>query len=243
MVDSPAARGGAGSERRGRRTAVFTKHPTPGRVKTRLCPPLTDAQAARLAEAMLQDAVARCLAGRFVTEIVFDPPAEAPWFARRFPGLARTPQCGEGLGARLAHHVEQVFARGDVSSLVVVGSDQPLVPLARLEEAHERLQAGAECVLGPDTGGGYYLVGLARPVPELFTTVPMSTPGMCAATEALARARGLEVSLLASHPDVDRPGDLENLRAALALPSPRPGGPDDPVHTRRVLAELALLPR
>jgi uncharacterized protein len=46
---------------------VLAKEPVPGRVKTRLCPPCTAAQAAQLAEAALADtleAVARCDAGR-----------------------------------------------------------------------------------------------------------------------------------------------------------------------------------
>lgn len=220
-------------------TAIFTKHPTPGRVKTRLSPPLSPAAAARLAEAMLRDTVARCLGGAFRTELVFDPPEEAPWFARAFPEIAvQRPQRGAGLGERLAIYVEERFSAGGARSLVVVGSDQPLVPLACLEEAHARLEDGLDCVLGPDPGGGYYLIGLARSVPELFTAVTMSCAGMCAATELLARARGLRVGRLAQHDDVDLPADLERLRAGLAVRPARPDAPDDPRHTRRALREL-----
>jgi uncharacterized protein len=223
----------------GRRTALFTKHPTPGEVKTRLCPPLTAAEAARLAEAMLRDTVARCLAGDFESELVFAPAARAPWFRQAFPGLARqSAQQGSGLGQRLAAHVAGVFERGEARTLVVIGSDQPLVPLARLHEAHAALERGADCVLGPDLGGGYYLVGLARSVPELFTGVPMSSAGMCAATEALAHARGLRVVRLEEHGDVDTAADLERLCAALAR---LPAGEGFVEHTRRALVELGRL--
>jgi rSAM/selenodomain-associated transferase 1 len=226
-----------------RLTALFTKRPTPGEAKTRLCPPLTPAEAGRLAEAMLRDTVERCLAGEFRTVLAFAPPEASAWFRGTFPELEdQRAQLGADLGERLARFVADSFARGEARSLVVIGSDQPLVPLTRIEEAHRALERGAGCVLGPDPGGGYYLIGLARSVPELFTAVPMSSRGMCDATEALAREHGLAVERLAEHGDVDTPADLERLCAALA---DQHATGDMPFlrHTRRALAELALLPR
>lgn len=220
-----------------RLTAIFTKRPEPGRVKTRLCPPLEPAQAAELAEAMLRDTVARCRAGAFRTALVFAPAEAAGWFRACFPELAdQRPQVGEGLGARLAHFVEDSFRRGEARTVVVIGSDQPLVPPSCLEAAHRALEEGADCVLGPDLGGGYYLVGLTRSVPRLFTDVTMSSADMCRATEALARSIGLEVARLEPHPDVDLPSDLARLRGALdEMP---PGGEDHLEHTRRALSAL-----
>jgi hypothetical protein len=222
-----------------RTTALFAKHPTPGLVKTRLCPPLAPEGAARLAEAMLRDGVARCLAGDFTTVLAFAPAEAAPWFRATFPQVAdQRAQVGPDLGRRLAHFASEFFARAPHSSLVVVGSDQPLVPLARLEEAHRALEDGAECVLGPDTGGGYYLIGLTRSVPELFTAVPMSSAGMLAATRGVARACGLAMAELPEHPDVDTPLDLERLLGELAQPRTRSHPHLD--HTRRALTALAL---
>jgi hypothetical protein len=224
-----------------RLTALFTKQPLPGEVKTRLCPPLTLAQSARLADAMLCDTLERCLAGEFRTALAFAPAEAASWFRVAFPEVEdQRAQLGAGLGERLAHLVEQSFVRREARSLVVIGSDQPLVPLARIHEAHRALEDGAGCVLGPDRGGGYYLVGLARSVPELFTAVPMSTEGTCRATEALARERGLAVVRLAEHDDVDTPADLERLCRTLAAEA----GRDLRFlrHTRRALGELSLLP-
>jgi rSAM/selenodomain-associated transferase 1 len=220
-----------------RLTAIFTKHPTPGEVMTRLSPPLSPAAAARLAEAMLRDTVARCRGGRFRTVLVVTPPERAAWFAAEFAELgAPALQDGAELGERLARFTGGVFARTEAATLVVVGSDQPLVPAARIEEAHRALEAGAGCVLGPDRGGGYYLIGLARPAPELFTAVAMSSAGMCAATAELACAHGLTVVLLPEHGDVDVPADLERLRAELERPEHARLAP----HTRAVLAELDL---
>jgi hypothetical protein len=226
-------------DRNARLTALVSKYPAPGAVKTRLCPPLTPEGAARLAEGMLRDSVARSLAGAFRSALVFAPRERADWFRSTFPELAQqVPQRGDGLGDRLANFVEDAFAHHSARTLVVVGSDQPLVPLARLEEAHAALEAEVDCVLGPDFGGGYYLIGLRRSLPELFTEVTMSTEGMCTATEVLARARGLTVRRLASHPDVDVAADLERLCRALGA-----GAELVPFteHTRRALRELGRL--
>jgi rSAM/selenodomain-associated transferase 1 len=207
-----------------RLTTLFAKLPRAGEVKTRLCPPLSPLEAASLAEAMLADGLARCLAASaFRTQLAVHPPGSEPWFRARFPELEHIlAQEGAGLGERLAQHFERALAGTELTSAVVIGSDAPEVPLARVLEAHEQLERGADLVLGPDAGGGYYLVGLRRPCAALFTEVEMSQPGMYARTLALARGLGLVVSELAPGHDVDTPLDLERLRGnASGLPAVR----------------------
>ncbi|MBK7645505.1 MAG: TIGR04282 family arsenosugar biosynthesis glycosyltransferase [Planctomycetes bacterium] len=203
---------------RTRLTTIFAKLPRAGEVKTRLCPPLESLEAAALAEAMLADGLARCLAcDSFRTQLSVHPPGSQPWFHARFPELAEiVAQEGADLGTRLAAHFEHAFARERLSSAIVVGSDAPEVPLERLREAHERLSDGADLVLGPDGGGGYYLVGLRRACGALFTEVAMSAPGMYARTLELARDRRLVVAELERGDDVDTAADLERLRASAA---------------------------
>jgi len=208
---------------RTRLTTLFAKLPRAGEVKTRLCPPLAPLEAAELAEAMLADGLARCLSSNaFRTELSVHPPASLPWFRARFPELGElVAQEGADLGQRLAAHFEHCCARAELASAVVLGSDAPEVPLARVLEAHERLADGADLVLGPDSSGGYNLVGLREPCAELFTGVAMSEPGMYARTLEIAAERRLVVSELERGEDVDTPEDLERLRrSALAA---RPG--------------------
>ncbi len=230
--------GARGGDRRARLTGILSKRPAPGRVKTRLVPPLTPDAAARLAEGMLADAVERCSAcSAFRTALVFAPPEERAWFAARFPELDDLrAQEGDGLGARLARFFERALAEPGTRTVVAIGSDQPLVGTRTIARAHERLEAGQDLVLGPDAGGGYYLVGLRRAEPALFTEVAMSSAGMCEATLALARGRGLRAELLEPGYDVDVAADLERLRADLGrLP---PATPEFPRHTALRLREL-----
>lgn len=225
-----------------RRTAIVSKCPVPGLVKTRLCPPLGPEQAARLADAMLRDAVARCRASReFATLLCFAPAEEEAWFRAAFPGLPLRPQRGHGLAERLANLFEEVLEGGPATSLVAIGGDQPLVDTGRIVAAHAALEAGADCVLAPDQGGGYALVGTRRSVPELFRGVPMSSAGTLAATLDVARGLGLAVQLQEPCDDVDTGADLQRLLAALENIEQDGGGrsPDFPRATRRCLDELA----
>lgn len=232
MVPGPATR----------RTAIVSKRPQPGRVKTRLCPPLSPPQAARLAEAMLRDTVSRCRASAlFSTELCFAPASEERWFRDAFPGLALRPQRGEGLAERLATLFADVLEGGEAATLVAIGGDQPLLDAGLIAAAHRALEEGVDCVLAPDQGGGYGLVGTRRSLPALFVDVPMSSAGTLAATLAAARELDLQVCLLEPRDDVDHGADLVQLVAALEEleRTGADGTPDFPRATRRCLQELA----
>lgn len=226
-----------------RRTAILAKRPLAGRVKTRLCPPLEPEGAARLSAAMLADALERCLACRaFETALFFAPPVEEPWFRSAFPELDRfLPQRGSDLGARLANAFADGLAEPGVRTMVAIGSDQPLVGAALLVRAHEALEAGADLVLGPDHGGGYYLVGLREPRAELFTEVVMSRARTFADTLERAQGAGLELHLLEEGLDVDTADDLEHLADRLARLARSQA--DFPRRTAAWLAELRGAPR
>ncbi len=243
-MNSPAAdsRGlRPGPDSGGRLTAIFSKRPRPGAVKTRLCPPLSPVQASRLAEGMLEDVVARCSKRvSFRTVLVSAPAEDLDWFRSRFADVAHVSQQGEGLGARLARFFGQALGADENRSVVVVGSDQPMVSTETMVEAHRRLEKGADLVLGPDAGGGYYLVGLREPRDWLFTQVRMSSDSMYDETLELARGRGLAVESLSRGYDVDVGEDLERLRADLDAWR-RAGGetqPEFPRHTYRCLSAL-----
>lgn len=219
------------------RTTIFTKEARAGSVKTRLCPPLSPQEASELAQAMLEDTLEKCLGETsFETALGVHPPESLARFRALHPRVAQVDaQVGASLGERLAAHFERALAATPPRSEVVIGSDAPHVPLELLREAHRHLRAGVELVLGPDAGGGYYLVGLARSAPELFTQIAMSTGDMCQRTLELARARGLSTHLLAVQRDVDREEDARWLLEALHQ--------DDERRARGAARALAPCPR
>ena len=125
------------------------------------------------------------------------------------------PQRGENLGDRMRHAFEQLFADG-YSAVVMIGSDLPSLPSSYLAQAFERVREEADAlVIGPATDGGYYLIGLRRPCPPLFTSVAWGTADVLTTTTSIAETCGLTVSLIAPWHDVDT---VDNLRRVLRDP-------------------------
>ena len=184
---------------------VMAKAPVPGRVKTRLCPPLDAEQAAALAESALADtlqAVAWTPAARRI--VVLDG-APGPWLPAGFEVLA---QRGARLAERLANAVRDVGA-----PLLLLGMDTPQLTRAQLRAALDAL-AAADAVLGPTDDGGYWAVGLAAPAPSAFDGVPMSTPATAVRQRARLAELGLRVSELPALRDVDTYDDAVAVAAA-----------------------------
>jgi rSAM/selenodomain-associated transferase 1 len=205
-----------------RRTlVVLAKTPVAGRVKTRLCPPLAPAEAAKLAEAALRDTLEAAASVEARRVLVLDGEL-GPWLP---PDYEVFPQRDGGLGERLAG----AFAAAAVPA-VVVGMDTPQVTPAQLERALDALEApGVDAVLGPAWDGGYWAIGLRRSDERVFDGVPMSTPGTCAAQSARLRALGMRVAELGELRDVDTFDDalavaaeFGTTRFAAALRSLRP---------------------
>lgn len=193
---------------------LFGREPRAGAVKTRLVPPLTAEQAADLYSAFLGDVAERPRAG--AVHFFVAPPADRERVRSLVPrGMPIALQRGAGLGERLVNAMDELFAAG-FRRVVVRNTDSPLLPLEREREAFAALAAGAEIVLGPDRGGGYYLVGCCRPFPALFLDLPMSVPSNFHRT--LLRAGNLSdrVATLPAEDDVDVGADVERLAETLA---------------------------
>jgi rSAM/selenodomain-associated transferase 1 len=213
---------------------VFAKAPEPGRVKTRLCPPLTPAQAAELYRCLLEDAFAESAEAAaplgLEPVVAADPAAAGPALAALAPrGFRAVAQSGPDLGARMTHVLRQAAAAG-AAGLLMRGSDSPALDRATLQEAWAALTEH-DVVLVPDPDGGYGLVGLGAralargaPAPGLFDH-PMSTPTVLVETVARADCLGLAVRRLAPGFDIDRHEDLRRLAAfrhrSVTCPCPR----------------------
>ncbi|MFY1577135.1 TIGR04282 family arsenosugar biosynthesis glycosyltransferase [Verrucosispora sp. WMMD703] len=195
---------------------VLAKAPTPGRVKTRLCPPCTPEQAARVAAAALADTldtVTTAAAGTRV--LVLDGEHPAP------PGWATLPQRGDSLGDRLANAFAD--ARTPGTPAVLIGMDTPQLLVDHLDEARELLATagGPDAVLGPATDGGWWILGLRDPGHAVvLRTIATSTATTGRSTEVALRRRGLRVRLLPRLSDVDTAADARAV-ASLCPPDSR----------------------
>jgi rSAM/selenodomain-associated transferase 1 len=204
---------------------VFARRPEPGRVKTRLSPPLLPEQAAELYAAMLADVLEASadMARRFDLDawLAVTPPEACDELARSAPAGFRTvAQRGADLGKRMENAVADAFADGS-SPVLVRGSDSPALGAGSVGAALDALAAN-DLVLLPDRDGGYGLVGLRAPADGLLAH-PTSTPSVLAETVARAQALSLRVHLLEPGFDIDTVDDLRLLaevrdRAAALCP-------------------------
>ena len=210
---------------------IMAKAPETGQVKTRLCPPLSPAEAAELCRCFLLDKIAQVrVVERAEPVVAYAPEGAAPVFEALAPGFTLVPQRGGELTARLVSVLDRLFADG-CEAVILIDSDTPTLPTGLLERAVTLLASGAhDLVLGPSEDGGYYLIGLRRPQPELFEGMPWSTPAVLEETLRRARALGLSALRLPPWYDVDTGADLARLTAELAT---EPIG--EPRHTREFI--------
>ena len=198
--------------------AVMTKAPRPGRVKTRLVPPLTPNEAAMLNACFLRDITAAIssasVSGRLLEKAsgvaVYTPVGWEGAYADILPpDFDLLPQRGGSFGERLWFAAEDLFKCG-FGGVCLIDSDSPTVPAATFAHAVEVLRSSREhIVLGPADDGGYYLIGLKKPHREMFERIDWSTERVLEQTKARAKEIGLAIKLLPTCYDVD---DFTTLR-------------------------------
>jgi uncharacterized protein len=230
--------------------AVMAKASTPGLTKTRLVPPLTYEEAARLNTAFLRDVADNMLlAARQASPhagiagyAAYGPPGSQEFFRRNFPASIGLIEAWlPNFGDCLYHTICELFARGHAAA-VVLNADSPTLPTTLLNETAEVLaRPGERAVLGPSSDGGYYLLGLKAAHRRMFDDIAWSTERVAEQTRERAREIGLDLHVLPTWYDVDDVETLRRLRAELRSHRPargRPAPPEPQPHRARHTAEL-----
>jgi hypothetical protein len=215
------------------RVIVFAKYPDPGRVKTRMVPPLTHEQAARLHQACLEAVLEQVLLIKGIDVRLAVSPDDKVSALSSAVGITpgRCQPQGEGdLGARLRRAMTSAFDEG-ASAVLFLGSDSPTLPVDHIRDAIAKLRpeaqdtSPADAVMGPCVDGGYYLLGLSRPIPSLFEGVDWGSERVADQTRARAGDAGIRSVELPTWHDVDRFEDLRQVHddfAGLRASSPLP---------------------
>jgi uncharacterized protein len=193
--------------------AIFAKAPVPGRVKTRLVPPLTPEEAAGVARACLEATLRRFVPAvdtRFT--LFLDGEADSALRALAADlGVPIVAQVGEDLGARLKAAFSRMREDG-ASKVLALGSDSPTLDPSWIADAVAALDT-ADVVIGPTEDGGYYLIGCRGTTDGIFDEIPWSTDAVARVTLERANTLGLTVRLLPTWYDVD---DIPTLQRALS---------------------------
>ncbi|MGB0911800.1 MAG: TIGR04282 family arsenosugar biosynthesis glycosyltransferase [Nitrospirales bacterium] len=190
---------------------IFTKSPVPGLVKTRLCPPLAPDEAATLHGSLVLDTLERTrnLQG-FDRFLACAPSKQHPFF--QTVGARQQIELWEqisdaDLGKRMDCAFGAAFER-KYTYAVLIGSDLPSIDGETIQQAVRAL-AEHDVVIGPSVDGGYYLIGLKQPTPELFSNIPWSTDQVSSLTQQIANHLELSMKFLPEQRDLDTIEDLQ----------------------------------
>ena len=195
-----------------RQLLVFVKAPIPGHVKTRLAQEIGPEAAAAVYRASVEMTLSRLRPLREHATLCIDPPEAIPDVQRWVgPGWRTVPQDGRDLGQRLAQATARAFSDG-ARYVVVVGTDSPWVRAEDVDAAFDAL-ASVEVVLGPTDDGGYYLIGLSKPLPALFEGIAWSSPTVYDQTTSRVAQLGVKVATLRRGYDLDHLADVQRFIA------------------------------
>lgn len=199
---------------------VVAKAPARGHTKTRLGASIGLDASAELYACLLKDVldVVRCVPA-MSRAIAYLPQGSESYFGQIAPDFELLLQEGDDLGARLDHAICTCLGRG-YAQAAVLSSDTPLVDPLAIAQAFDALDAGHDVAMGPCDDGGYYLMAVKQPQPDLLRPIRMSTPRVLQDTLDAAALRGLRVALTPATFDIDNADDLARAREALAVLPP-----------------------
>ncbi len=189
---------------------IFARYPQPGQAKTRLIPAIGPLRAAELQRQMFlrtiqqsQQLLSNSIAQ---VEISLAGGSMESFKKLKLTDIPAQPQEGTDLGNRMERAFAIAQSEGFLRT-VIIGTDAPRLDASILRQAFDSLDR-CEVVLGPAWDGGYYLIGLRQPIPELFDSIPWGTSTVLDDTLKRAHSLNLSVALLSPLPDIDRAEDL-----------------------------------
>jgi rSAM/selenodomain-associated transferase 1 len=184
---------------------IFTRNPVPGKCKTRLAATIGEKAALDIYIFLLHHTAAQCGRLQDVQKMVYFSETLGDgsiWDANIFDYRL---QQGADLGMRMQRAFEDAFKSG-YREVIVFGSDLLDFRTSDLDHAFELLSEN-EAVLGPAADGGYYLLGLTRPVPGIFRNKSWGTKTVL--TDTLADLTNFRTALLPVRNDIDQYEDIE----------------------------------
>jgi uncharacterized protein len=190
----------------------MTKYPEPGQTKTRLIPALGAGGAAELHRRLGIHTVKTVRS--FNPEIHYsggDPNLMHNWLG----DFKYVTQSKGDLGDRMKQAFQLGFDQG-CDRIVMIGTDCPAIDKALIDRAFLALNK-IEVVFGPAIDGGYYLIGLRKQILELFSTIKWSTASVLQDSLTIVKDLNLSYELLEILPDIDRPEDLQYLKADIGV--------------------------
>ena len=183
---------------------VFVRNPELGKVKTRIAKTMGEENALKVYKFLLLH----------TKEII--SPINIPVFIYYEDHLVENDiwkgpfnkklQSGDELGMKMHNAFSEMFALG-FSKVIVIGSDCYELTAEMIIRAFNHLDM-SDIILGPAVDGGYYLLGMKKLIPELFTDKIWGSSTVFSETIRNIHELELSVDLLPVLNDVDEEKDV-----------------------------------
>jgi hypothetical protein len=186
----------------------FAKYPEPGKVKTRLAKHIGAEKAASFYQRITEYVLKRTapLDFSYIRIVFYTPDSEKQRFADWLPNEILWCQTGSDVGERMQNALQEMFDNG-AEKAIVVGADIPGLNRGIIVHAFEKLD-NSDIVIGPARDGGYYLIGMKSPYPEIFRNIAWGTAEVFKETILKFDKMGLSFSMAPKLFDVDRLEDF-----------------------------------
>lgn len=198
---------------------MFAKYPTVGQVKTRMTKteyssiPIAVEEATELYEAFLSDLIHRFAhTNHFSYQVRLGLASSATQleFAERYQlqhhQIKQMPTHLSDLGELMEHCFRESHQAG-FSKTVLIGSDIPHLSIEEVKQAFVALSQ-EPMVIGPDAGGGMYLIGYRTPLGILANGIEWSRGKDCEAVQQLCKQQKIKYRLLGTKQDFDTTDDI-----------------------------------
>lgn len=194
---------------------LFGKFPREGSVKTRLAKSIGDAKATEFYRRCLSSlfAEAEKLAGDHDIFFCFADPKDAKKVKELVPKSFKLITHATGtddLPTKITKTFQDVFELG-YDKVVIFSTDVPELNSVVMEQSAQSLQT-ADCVIGPDSDGGYFCLGIRSFSPELLNVTYGTNQGMYQQTLRNVANNQLSSKILPEMSDIDNIDDLLALK-------------------------------
>jgi len=192
---------------------IFIKNPVAGEVKTRLGASIGSTNALQVYKKLLSHTREIAVQVKCDREIWYSSMIDRrdSWNSDLFE---KKLQQGRNLGVRMSGAFQQAFEAG-YEKAVIIGSDCPELEPQHIEDAFDALRS-EDAVIGPSEDGGYYLLGMKKYTPEIFSDIEWSTSSVFEETTRHFEQLGLTCKTLEVLNDIDTIEDLK--KSDLSLP-------------------------
>jgi len=192
---------------------IFIKNPVAGEVKTRLGASIGSTNALQVYKKLLSHTREIAVQVKCDREIWYSSMIDRrdSWNSDLFE---KKLQQGRNLGVRMSGAFQQAFEAG-YEKAVIIGSDCPELEPQHIEDAFDALRS-QDAVIGPSEDGGYYLLGMKKYTPEIFSDIEWSTSSVFEETKRHFEQLGLTCKTLEVLNDIDTIEDLK--KSDLSLP-------------------------